>query len=60
MEPINKDSNIQQELSPSELADKLNKETELNISQLTYKAVLNSSLVGRVEEQNPTSSKTML
>jgi hypothetical protein len=45
MEPINNDSNIQQELSPSELADKLNKETELNVSQLTYKAVLNSSAV---------------
>ena len=45
MERTNKDSNIQQELSPSELADKLNKETELNISQLTYKAVLNSSAV---------------
>ena len=45
MEPTNKDPNIQQELSPLELADKLNKETELNISQLTYKAILNSSAV---------------
>lgn len=35
----------QHELGAAELADRLNKETELNVSQLTFKAILNSSAV---------------
>lgn len=45
MENIDKKSTVQQELSASELAETLNKNTELNISQLTFKAILNNSLV---------------
>jgi hypothetical protein len=44
-EAMSNNTTIQHELSAAELADKLNKETELNISQLTFKAILNSSAV---------------
>lgn len=45
MENFDKKNIVQQSLSASELAVSLNKNTELNISQLTFKVILNSSLV---------------
>jgi acetylglutamate synthase len=45
MENIDKKSTLQQGSSALELAETLNKNTELNISQLTFKAILNNSLI---------------
>jgi hypothetical protein len=45
MENIDIKSTAQQGLSALELAETLKKNTELNISQLSFKAILNSSLV---------------
>jgi hypothetical protein len=43
MENIDKKSTVQQGLSAIEFAETLNKNTELNISQFTFKAILNNS-----------------
>jgi hypothetical protein len=45
MENIDKRPTVQQGLSALELAETLKKNTELNISQLSFRAILNSSLV---------------